>query len=189
MDGNFKVKCLNNNGFYELYTIGKIYEIKNGIFENDYMVRIISVNEIEDLNRLTSATWKLIEEEGENKMEDLRELLRNGYVVEHLDEKLSKVEMNENEELIISGGHFFPIGIKLDENLNYDKGLGIWAGSGIKTIYGFSKYNSNAFELLTKGRKVIWKCIEKSPQQIEIESIEQEQRKLADRISKLKEGI
>jgi len=187
MGGNFKVKCLNNNGFYKLYTIGKIYEIKNGIFENDYM-GIIPVNEIKDLKGLTSATWELIEEEGETKMEDLRELIKPCYVVVHVDDTLSKVEINCNNEKIISGDtHWCNLHSLSKELLGYCGD----SNATTKEIYGYSEYNNIAYKLSIEGRPLIWKREKepiKSPTQLEIESIELEQRKLADRLDKLKEN-
>jgi hypothetical protein len=188
--GNFKVRCVNNGDFNTLYTFGKVYEISSGVFIFDDGEELDeTINCVEDLINNTSAGWELIEEEGEVKMKDLRRLLKIGYIVEHIDGKLSRVEMNENKELIISGEkHYYPLKGNLDKNLEYDEGVGDWAILGIKTIYGYSKHNGYAHKISASGRKVIWKRQEeKSPTQLEIESIELEQRKLADRLSKLKE--
>ena len=187
MGGNFKVKCIQDNGFNSLYTIGKIYEIKNGIFENDYM-EIIPVNEIKDLKGLTSATWELIEEEGENKVEDLRELIKPCYVVVRRDGSICGVfEIKE--------------GLKLQEKLDmgncclnaYKNDLTKYNypdSTDIVKVYGWSE--TGCFDISIKDRPLIWKREEepiKSPTQLEIESIELEQRKLADRLAKLKEKM
>lgn len=61
-------------------------------------------------------------------------------------------------------------------------------------IYGLYKYAQgvNCSKISIKDRPLIWKREEepiKSPTQLEIESIELEQRKLADRLAKLKENV
>ena len=189
MGGNFKAKCLETNGYCG-YTKGKIYKIRDGKFTyDDFNTMVTRIDTIGDLDRNSGAIWELIEEEGENKMEDLRELLKIGYIVEHIDGKLSRVEMNDKEELIISGENHWCNVSSLSKELNGYCGDN---NATIKEVYGYSEYNNCAHKILIVGRNTIWKREEapiKSPTQLEIESIELEQRKLADRLSKLKEGM
>jgi hypothetical protein len=192
MGGNFKVRCINDGEFSTLYTSGKVYEISDGIFVFDDGEEIDeTINCVEDLILYTSAGWELIEDEGENKVEDLRELLKIGYIVEHIDGKLSRVEINDKEELIISGENHWCNVSSLSKELNGYCGDN---NATIKEVYGYSAYNNRAHKIsiVGVGRNTIWKREEaqvKSPTQLEIESIELEQRKLADRLAKLKENV
>ena len=126
--------------------------------------------------------------EGENKVEDLRELIKPCYIVVHNDNTLSRVEINCNNEKIISGDtHWCNLHSLSKELLGYCGD----SNATIKEIYGYSEYNNIAYKLSIEGRPLIWKREEepiKSPTQLEIESIELEQRKLADRLAKLKEN-
>ena len=126
--------------------------------------------------------------EGENKVEDLRELIKPCYIVVHIDNTLSRVEINCNNEKIISGDtHWCNLHSLSKELLGYCGD----SNATIKEIYGYSEYNNIAYKLSIEGRPLIWKREEepiKSPTQLEIESIELEQRKLADRLAKLKEN-
>ena len=63
-------------------------------------------------------------------------------------------------------------------------------GTDIMEVYGLT--SNNCFGISTHNRPLIWKREEapiKSPIELEIESIEEEQRKLADRLAKLKESL
>lgn len=185
MGGNFKVRCINDGEFSTLYTSGKVYEISDGIFVFDDGEEIDeTINCVEDLILYTSATWKLIEDEGENKVEDLRELIKPCYVVKLRDEPWC-VAIKEANDL-----GFYKISrtdmIGISSISSYDESL--------------NNKNNDSYDIVEireyvpcilfsyKNAKLVWKRIEKSPRQIEIESIEQEQRKLADRLAKLKEA-
>ena len=136
--------------------------------------------------------WDYNEEDLEKveNMKDLRKLLKQGYIVEHMDEMLSKVEKNANEELVISSKHrWFPVE-NLTEQLDYtcyfenDKDHADKVK--IKAIYGLSDENMNAYKISKDGREKIWELIEKSPIQIKLEELESEQRKIADKIAELR---
>ena len=124
---------------------------------------------------------------------DLRKLLKQGYVVEHMDGDLSKVEMNADGELIISGeNRWFPIE-KLTEQLEYicyftsDKD---YVGKvKIKAIYGLSESNWKAYKTSREDRKTIWKREEKTEMQIKLEELEKQQREIADKIAELRKEI
>ena len=129
----------------------------------------------------------------DNDMEDLRKILKQGYIVEHADGMLSKVEKNANEELVISSEHrWFPVE-NLTEQLDYichfenDKDYADKVK--IKAIYGLADANMIAYKISKDGRKKIWERIEKSPIQIKLEELENEQRKIADKIAELRKEI
>ena len=126
-------------------------------------------------------------------MKDLRKLLKQGYVVEHMDGMLSKVEMNVSKELVISSEHrWFPVE-NLTEQLDYicyfenDKDHADKVK--IKAIYGLSEENMIAYKISKDGRKKIWERNEKSPTQIKLEELETEQRKIADKIAELRKEL
>jgi len=139
--------------------------------------------------------WCFNEEDLEKAEEviDLRKLLKQGYVVEHMDGDLSKVEMNADGELIISGeNRWFPIE-KLTEQLEYicyftsDKD---YVGKvKIKAIYGLSESNWKAYKTSREDRKTIWKREEKTEMQIKLEELEKQQREIADKIAELRKEI
>lgn len=184
MGGNFKVKCLETNGYCG-YTKGKIYKIRDGKFTyDDFNIMVTRIDTIGDLDRNSGAIWELIEEEGENKVEDLRELLKIGYVVKREDESVCGIFQTEVNDLVLQDA-MNCLNCRLNE---YDEKLRK-SYFDITEIYGLPKYK---FDISIDNRPLIWKREEepiKSPTQLEIESIELEQRKLADRLSKLKEGI
>lgn len=189
MNGNFNAKCLETNGYCG-YTKGKIYKIRDGKFTyDDFNTMGTRIDNIVDLDRNSGAIWELVEEDVENKMEDLRKLIEPCYVVVHMDDKLSKVEINSDNEKIISGDtHWCNLHSLSKELIGYNGD----SRATIKEIYGYSEYNNLAYKLSIEGRPLIWKREEepiKSPTQLEIESIELEQRKLADRLAKLKENV
>lgn len=63
-NGNFKMKCVDNCGC-SYYTIGKIYEVKNGYWYDDFNGQSgsDSINTIDNVNVFSDAKWKLVEEE------------------------------------------------------------------------------------------------------------------------------
>ncbi len=139
--------------------------------------------------------WDYNEEDLEKVEEviDLRKLLKQGYVVEHMDGDLSKVEMNANMEIIISGEHrWFPIE-NLTEQLEYTcyfTNDGNYAGKvKIKAIYGLSESNWTAYKISREDRKTIWKREEKTEMQIKLEELEKQQREIADKIAELRKEI
>ena len=139
--------------------------------------------------------WYFNEEDLEIAEEviDLRKLLKQGYVVEHMDGDLSKVEMNANMETIISGEHrWFPIE-NLNEQLEYicyftsDKD---YVGKvKIKAIYGLSESNWTACKISREDRETIWKRENKTEIQIKLEELEKQQREIADKIAELRKEI
>lgn len=139
--------------------------------------------------------WYFNEEDLEIVKEviDLRKLLKQGYVVEHMDGDLSKVEMNANGELIISGEHrWFPIE-KLTEQLEctcyFTNDRDYVDKAKIKAVYGLSESNWMAHKISREGRKTIWKREEKTELQIKLEELEKQQREIADKIAELRKEI
>jgi hypothetical protein len=59
----------------------------------------------------------------------------------------------------------------------------------IVKVYSSTDYASNCHILSTSNRELLWERIEKSPQQIKLEELENKQREIADEIRKIREGI
>lgn len=123
-------------------------------------------------------------------MEDLRELIKPCYVVKFGSGVLT-MAYDTQEGINFNTEEDGYINLKsLDEQL-VEKCKVDNSDFDIIEIYGLHKYSRgmNCSKISIKDRPLIWKREEKSPTQLEIESIELEQRKLADRLSKLKENV
>jgi hypothetical protein len=66
-DYNFKARCIDNRGIDWAYTIGRVYEIKDGTFKSDnknyttsYYRKLKNINE---LNEYSFSTFELVEDE------------------------------------------------------------------------------------------------------------------------------
>ena len=175
-------KCIGNE-FNKYFTIDKIYSTddnghdikddKNGKYQTQ-------------VTEMCSAKFIEVKEEGENKMEDLRGLLKQGYVVVHIDDTLSKVEMNSEGKLVISGDDHWCLVDKLTKELyGYNGDTKV----AIKEIYGYSDYNSHAHKVSLDGRELIWKRTEISPTQLKLEELEKKQREIADEMEKLRKEL
>ena len=159
--------------------------------------KIIYIDDCDPIYRVMfkDVWWEYNEEDLQKveNMKDLRKLLKQGYVVEHMDGMLSKVEMNVSKELIISSKHrWFPVE-NLTEQLDYicyfenDKDHADKVK--IKAIYGLADENMIAYKISKEGRKKIWERIEKSPTQTKLEELENEQRQIADKIAELRKEL
>lgn len=188
MGGNFKIRALKD--YARFFTNGEVYEFRNGICTWDYGYKSRLYESFEQFIEKNSMFWKgcfeLIKEEGENKMEDLRELLKQGYVVVHIDDTLSKVEMNSEGKLVISGDDHWCLVDKLTKELYGYNGSPKVA---IKEIYEYSYYNSHAHKVSLDGRELIWKRTEFSPTQLKLEELEKKQREIADEMEKLRKEL
>jgi hypothetical protein len=108
-----------------------------------------------DLAYPKKAGYKILEWSSYMSMEHqeaLKFLLNQGYVVVHEDDTLSKVERNENGDLILSGEVHccFFADIQGDLSIkNHDGGM-------IKEIYGYSDSKRDAYRLSLEGRNCIW---------------------------------
>ena len=181
MNGNFKIMALKD---YEDYFIeGDIIEFKNGHTRwRDGSDSYIYKDYAEFISRnITRIGYFELIEDVENKMEDLRELIVVGRVVKFDDGKISRVEINNLEELCFSGEHWFPVA-RLNSNLKY-------SDMKIVEIYGRCGSNADAWKLSTDHRNLIWKRTEKSPTQFKLEELEKKQREIADEMEKLRKEM
>ena len=74
-----------------------------------------------------------------------------------------------------------------NEDLTY-----AWAGDkswDIMKVYGFCDYGCGKFLLNTECRELLYERIEKSPQQIKLEELENKQREIADEIRNIREEM
>ena len=196
MGGNilFRMRCVDVGN--SCWKLGEIIEVDENN-ETRYIepngkkggidINISDFKEWTDrMNYTNQSKWELIEEKGENKMEDLRELLEQGFVVKHIDDKLSKIEMNSEGKLVISGDDHWCLVDKLTKELyGYNGDTKV----AIKEIYGYSDYNSHAHKVSLDGRELIWKRIELSPTQLRLEELEKKPREIADEIEKLRKEL
>ena len=195
MGGNilFRMRCVDvGNSCWKLGEIIEVDENNEAISiepngkKSGICTKIFGLKEWTNRISSTGSKWELIEEEGENKMEDLRESLEQGFVVKHIDDTLSKVEMNSEGKLVISGDDHWCLVDKLTKELygyNGDPKV------TIKEIYGYSDYNSYAHKVSLDGRELIWKRIELSPTQLKLEELEKKQREIANEMEKLRKEL
>lgn len=97
-DGNFKMKCIGIEGeTCGYYTIGKIYEVINGVWLDDDNDSIgnKSIKTIEDVNKCSSAKWELVEEISEPVKEEIP-------VSERMKKVANMLDLELNEEFNIS---------------------------------------------------------------------------------------
>ena len=184
MNGNFKIRALKSDDDY--FIKGDVIEFKNGHTrwrDGEDSCEYESYKEFIKDNYLWEDFLELIEEkEEENKIEDLRELIKPCYVVVRRDGSIAGVfEGKRGMRLQASMGTTFCDVVDYDKNLEkrgkeYD----------IMEVYGLPNYS---MDISINNRPLIWKREEKSPTQLEIESIELEQRKLADRLSELRKEL
>ena len=179
--GNFKVKCLDVRGYDKYYTKGKIYEVVDGVFTYDDGDVFGNITSFDDFNASTFAIWELIEDSS-----DLRTMLKQGCVVVHVDDTLSKVEMNNEGKLVISGDDHWCCVSSLAKNLS---GYMEDQSADIKEVYGHSRYNQYAHTVSLYGRELIWKRTEISPTQLKLEELEKKQREIADEMEKLRKEL
>lgn len=188
MNGNFKIRALKSDDDY--FIKGDVIEFKNGHTrwrDGEDSCEYESYKEFIKDNYLWEDFLELIEEkEEENKIEDLRELIKPCYVVKFRDEEWGIAMIRINEIIGFHKINDISSGIT---NLSYmDKNLEDINGEteyDIVEIRGYSDVDQKDIE----SRPLIWKREEKSPTQLEIESIELEQRKLADRLSELRKEL
>ena len=124
---------------------------------------------------------------------DLRELLRQGYVVKFYYGGLGKVEKNSNEELIISteddGIMWLLIDKDLDNNLNVVDGYANSLARSVITIYGYCGINGQTHKINTYEREKIWERDEKSMKEIQLKLLEEKEADLKSRINFLKKEL
>ena len=161
-------------------TIGKIYETDDNMLnyrlDGGHYCPLIENGDV-----ACGLVFEEIKEEGENKMEDLKELLKVGYIVKFEDNKLSKIEINSYAELSFSGEHWFPLE-RLKSDLTY-------SDMKIIEVYGRCSSNADAWKLSTDNRELIWKRTEISPTQLKLEELEKRQREIADEMEKLRKEL
>lgn len=119
---------------------------------------------------------------------DLRELLRQGYVVKFYYGGLGKVEKNSSEELIISreGGYSLVIDRDLNSNLKLNDGA---LRSSIIAVYGYCELNSEAYKAEIYSREKIWERDKKSMKEIELKVLEEKANNLKETIKCVKKEL
>lgn len=124
---------------------------------------------------------------------DLRELLRQGYVVKFYYGGLGKVEKNSSEELIIStvdaGIVWLLIDKDLDNNLNVIDRYPNSLTRSIVAIYGYCGLNGEVCKVDTYEREKIWERDKKSIKEIELKLLEEKAADLKGRIKFLKKEL
>lgn len=187
MNGNFKVRALETHN--DFFTKGDIFVFKNGIttwnsgsesLEYDNFLELIGRNSWVDY-------FEEIKEEGENKMEDLRELIKVCYVIKMRDEKYAFVGQ-------ATGGICFDWkdGASCMMLYDYNKNLCYcddYPRYDVMEIYGYSKHPYASTNASIEGRPLIWKRTEISPTQLKLEELEKKQREIADEMEKLRKEL
>ena len=119
-----------------------------------------------------------IKEEGENKMEDLRELIKPCYLLVLEDgKKVKTIETQDGIAIQYDG-----ISMSGWDNLSC-------VISRVKKVYGLCRYGAKQGEFSEEYRELIWKRNELSPTQLKLEELEKKQREIADEMEKLRKGL
>ncbi len=183
-------KCVGLNDKSSNFTLGRVYESDNngfGIVNGDgvHMLGLSTLakrgtwNAFNTKSQFTEVCEQdyINQEKGFGGMEDLKELLKVGYIVKVLyegDESLCHVMINSYDELILSGEKYWA---RLDK-------VSILR---IIEVYDRVSYNTReALKLNTRDRKLIWKRTVKSPTQLKLEELKKKQREIADEMEKLR---
>ena len=175
-------KCVRSNRENK-FTVGKIYrtfEDGGGLIADNRESGWINPSRMSKV-----AEFIEIKEEGENKMEDLRELIKPCYVVVRRDGSICGIfETNKGLKLQeVLGTSKCYLG---DYNEDLLKGNFEIEDTDIMEVYGLSEYS---FEISTEGRPLIWKRTELSPTQLKLEELEKRQREIADEMEKLRKEL
>ena len=184
MNGNFKIKYIGD-GSKRYFTYNKIYEIKDGVLILDNGTRLTNIKNFSSICYNINATFEEVKEEGENKMEDLRELIKPCYVVVRRDGSICGIFATNGglklQTSLGSGMCFLE-----DYNKNLLKEESEIDNTDIMEIYGLSKYS---FDISINNRPLIWKRTEISPTQLKLEELEKKQREIADEMEKLRKEL
>ena len=183
-------KCVESKR-EDWFTVGKIYrseDDRNGVIDDQKDVRGDGVfsNTLYKFTEVTEQDY-IKQEEGEDKMEDLRELIKPCYVVKLRGENEWCLAMNRRDGTIgFNSINNIGRGItrmsSLDKNLLDDSKMSEY---DIMEIRGYADVNQ--FEIET--RPLIWKRTEKSPAQIKLEELEKKQREIVDEMEKLRKEL
>ena len=171
-----RFKCLSvDTTNMRHFTIGKIYETDNNMLnyrlDGGNMAEYCPLIEDGDVER--GLVFEEIKEEGENKMEDLRELIKPCYLLILKDGK--KVKTIETQD-----------GIVVQYTYNGWDTLNTVINK-IEKIYGFSNNGANVSEFSEEDRPLIYE--KKSPTQLKLEELEKKQREIADEMEKLRKEL
>ena len=131
--------------------------------------------------------YKEVKEEGEDRIEDLRELIKPCYAVRFSGEKGWCLAMNRRDGTIgFNSINDIRRGItrmsSIDKNLLDDSKMPEY---DIMEIRGYADVNQFDIE----NRPLIWKREEKSPTQIKLKELEKKQREIADEMEKLRKEL
>ena len=188
MDENFKIRALESDENY--FNKGDVIEFKDGQamwIDGRVSLKYKNFEDFIAQNYEWEKDIELIKEEGENKMEDLRELikpcyvvkLRNGDLAICLERVNNVIGMNDINDISIGFTNIELLDDQLRDtykNSNYD----------IMEIYG---YPNGADQKIVKDRPLIWKRTEISPIQLKLEELEKKQREIADEMEKLRKEL
>ena len=182
MNGNFKVRALETHN--DFFTNGDIFIFKNGITTwNNGNESLTYDNFLELIGRNSWDNYlEEVKEEGDNKMEDLRELIKPCMVVKFRDDVLTMVYDTQNGINFNTETNGYTDLKSLNEQLLYKDD----SHYDIVEIYGlYPCTGSFCHKISTKDRPLIWKREEKSPTQIKIEEIESTIAQLTNQVNVL----
>lgn len=177
-------KCVRSNRENK-FTVGKIYrtfEDGDGLIADNRESGWINPSRMSKV-----AEFIEIKEEGENKMEDLRELIKPCYVVRFRGEEDWCLAMNRTDGTIgFNSINNIRRGIirmsSLDENLLDNSKMSEY---DIMEIRGYGNVDQTRID----NRPIIWKRTEISPTQLKLEELEKKQREIADEMEKLRKEL
>ena len=178
-------KCVRSNRENK-FTVGKIYrtfEDGDGLIADNRESGWINPSRMSKV-----AEFIEIKEEGENKMEDLRELIKPCYVVKFrggvngwsiaMNRSNGEIGFNSIDNLRRGIVRMSSFDEKLLDNSNMSE-------YDIMEIRGYADVDQTRID----NRPLIWKRTEKSPTQIKLEELEKKQREIADEMEKLRKEL
>jgi len=172
------------------FTIGKIYETDDDMLnyrlDGGHYCPLIENGDV-----ACGLVFEEIKEEGENKMEDLRELIKPCYVVKFRDGRIGKVEQIVDNKLALYDVEDSSSWMDFESNYNKDLTFSEsgWEQWDILEIYGYAYSGNKGYATTINSRPLIWKRTEISPTQLKLEELEKKQREIANEMEKLRKEL
>ena len=181
-------KCVESKR-EDWFTVGKIYrseDDRNGVIDDQKDVRGDGVfsNTLYKFTEVTEQDY-IKQEEGETKMEDLRELIKPCYAVRIRDGRWLIAFMRKDGDIAMQEIRDISWGVTLVSSFTKDLCNSNSSQYDIMEIRSCADGDQTNIE----SRDVIWKRTEKSPTQLKLENLEKKQREIADEMEKLRKEL
>lgn len=171
-NGCFKAKCTSS--WSDNFTVGKVYEVVNGVITADNCCKFKNNNDINCLNKNFYCNFELVTEECANSKFTL-ENIKPCMLVEFEDGDICMAMMTEGNriELVDKDGSAIITlsNEKFDDNFKY-KGDRDTVGADdyfdIRNVYGFTSKPHQALDFDTYSRPLLWERREAIPEAVKV---------------------